>query len=141
MPGVLNLGDILELINDRFDDGALPQQQVFRQRHQAVLHIRTQLGNHANTEGFQQELKEWLGDVAFVAKQFAEQVFDQFRDRLSLTTKCNLKPKNQPVELLPRWARPANTLCCWIRKLWHTAKGVESMNEIPVHRPKQRYRR
>ena len=84
MPGVLNLGDVLELINDRFDDGALSQQQVFRQRHQAVLHVRAQLGYQANTEGIQQELKEWLGDIAFIAKQSAEQVFDQFRDWLAI---------------------------------------------------------
>ena len=84
MSGVLDLRDILELINDRFYDGTLPQQQVFRQRHQAVLHVRAQLGNQANTEGFQQELKERLGDVALVAKQFTEQVFNQFWDRFAI---------------------------------------------------------
>ena len=75
MAGVLDLGDVPEMIDDRFDDGVLPQQQVFRQRHQAVLHVRAQLGHQANTKGFQQELKEWLGDVAFVTEEIVEQVF------------------------------------------------------------------
>ena len=37
MSEVLDLGDILELIDDRFEIEAIPQQQVFRKRHQAVL--------------------------------------------------------------------------------------------------------
>ena len=60
MPGVLNLGDVFELINDRFKDGALSQQKVIREWHQTVLHISAQLGNQANIEGFHQEIKEWM---------------------------------------------------------------------------------
>jgi hypothetical protein len=37
MSEVLDLGDVLELIADRFEVRGLPQQQMFRKRHQAVL--------------------------------------------------------------------------------------------------------
>ena len=34
-----------------------------------------------------------------------------------LKIKCNLKPKNQPVDVLPFLANPLNTLCLFSRKL------------------------
>src|SRR4030067_3523643 len=55
----------------------------------------------------------------------------------SLMTRCNLKPKNQPVKVFPRPASPANTLCEAIRGLNQTAKEVESMNETPAQSPRQ----
>ena len=48
---------------------------------------------------------------------------------------CSLKPKNPPVELLPRAAKPSNTRWRLIRRLSQTAIGVESAIEIPEHCP------
>ena len=48
------------------------------QRHKTVLHIGAQLGDQLNVEGIQQEFEKWLRYIALVAKQFAEQLFDQF---------------------------------------------------------------
>src|SRR5262245_51886865 len=39
--------------------------------------------------------------------------------------RCRLKPKNHPIEVLPRMARPSKTLWVAIRWLSHTARGVE----------------
>lgn len=39
MTGMLDLRDILQLVDDRFDDGSLAQQQFVSQGHQPVLHV------------------------------------------------------------------------------------------------------
>ena len=54
---------------------------------------------------------------------------------LSLIIRCSLNPKNQPIEHLPRLARPSNVLCMCMRCLRHTRKGVLSTKLIPVHSP------
>src|ERR687898_768418 len=58
-----------------------------------------------------------------------------FRATISLSllkTRCSLKPKNQPIEVLPRWARPANTLCRLRRWVSQTGRAVESIEFIPI---------
>ena len=48
---------------------------------------------------------------------------------------CSLKPKNQPMEHLPRWAIPLKTLWMWILWFLHTRSGVLSTKLMPVHLP------
>src|SRR3954463_7279574 len=43
---------------------------------------------------------------------------------LWLMTKCSLRPKNHPMLVLPRAARPSKTLWRWMRRLWQTASLV-----------------
>ena len=50
----------------------------------------------------------------------------------SLTTQCNLKPKNQPIVDLPIFAVFLNTLFLEMRFGLQTCIGVESIKEIPV---------
>jgi hypothetical protein len=52
---------------------------------------------------------------------------------LSLIIRCNLNPKNHPIEHFPRVARPSKVL--WICILWfrQTHNGVESTKLMPVH--------
>lgn len=42
---MLNLGDILELVNDGFNDRLATQQDAIGHRHELVLHIAAQLGD------------------------------------------------------------------------------------------------
>ena len=58
---------------------------------------------------------------------------------LSLIIRCNLNPKNYPIEHFPRSASPSNVL--WIRILWlrQTRKGVESTKLMPVHVPSRTF--
>jgi hypothetical protein len=53
----------------------------------------------------------------------------------SLITKWSLKPKNQPIVVFPRLARPAKTRFRPIRLLPQTGKAVESMKAMPVFSP------
>ena len=81
-----------------------------------------------NAEGLQQELKERLGDVALVAKQFAKQVFNQcwyrfaiidvaWRERHTqqftsiVDDQVQLETEEPAGRALSSLARSANTLC------------------------------
>lgn len=77
MPGMLDLRDIFQLINDRFDDGSLAQQDLIDQQHQAVLHVLAQLGDQLQVEIPPELLHQLLRDVAAIAKQFAMQTLGQ----------------------------------------------------------------
>lgn len=84
MAGVLDLRDVLELVDDSFHDGAFAEQQLIDQRHQPVLHVGLEAGNQLKAKGFQQLLKERLGDVASVSEELAEQPLDQTGHRLAV---------------------------------------------------------
>ena len=43
--GMLDLGDIFELIGDGLDDGAFAQQELVRPVEQAVMHLLAELGD------------------------------------------------------------------------------------------------
>ncbi len=109
MAGILGLRDILELIDNTFDDGSFAQQQVVSQREQAVFHILAQLGDQLHIEGLEQVQKQLLGNVTPIAKEFSKQILRQLGHRLaiatwpgvrarltnsprSLQTRCTLKP-------------------------------------------------
>lgn len=48
--GVLDLLDVLELIVDDFDDGALAQQQLIHYGHQFVVPVLTNFGDQAQAQ-------------------------------------------------------------------------------------------
>lgn len=54
---MFDLRDIFELIDDRFNDGTFPQQQLVCQREQAILHLAFERSNEADTKG----LSEFFG--------------------------------------------------------------------------------
>ena len=76
---MLDLADVLELIDDRFDEGTLSQQHLVQQWHQAVFHVALDAGDQAHAAKIQ-SLEEFLADVTLVAKKFAEQVLRQCLD-------------------------------------------------------------
>lgn len=80
---VFNLGDILELVDDGFNDGALTEQELVAQQHQLVLHIGFELGNQFNPL-LSELVTQRFGEVALVAKQFTEQAFDQLGNWLTV---------------------------------------------------------
>ncbi len=45
VPGMLNLGNVLQLVNDGFNERTLPQQQAVAQGHQTILHVAFEFGN------------------------------------------------------------------------------------------------
>jgi hypothetical protein len=81
--GVLDLGDVLELVIDGFDDSALAQQELVEQRQQAVLHVASDRCDQMKSLHDQLPCK-LLGDVTFVAEKLAGQASDQAWDRPSV---------------------------------------------------------
>ena len=71
MARMLNLTDVFELIGDGLDDGAFAQEELVGPVEQTVVHLFAQLGDELEPVGDQQLLGQRLGQIAFVAKEFA----------------------------------------------------------------------
>ncbi len=74
---MLALRDILELVNDRFGNGAFAQQHFVDPGHQAILHVGLEFGDQRQAERFQQLLNEGLGEVVFSGEDLAKQTLDK----------------------------------------------------------------
>src|SRR4051794_11292667 len=127
----------LEDIEHGLDDEALAQHDLVTQKHQMVAHVAPDAGDQV--QAALPELGEQLAaDVALVGIELAPQVLGDLVEHgavggvagvifsamiwpLWLITKCSLRPKNQPMEVLPRAARPSKTLWRPMRQLWQTA--------------------
>ena len=48
---VLNLRDVLELINDGLDEGALAEQQPVGEVHESIAHVLAQFGDQVESVG------------------------------------------------------------------------------------------
>jgi len=78
MAGMFNLGNILELVRDGFDDGTLTQEQFVQVRQQFVVHVLFEFGNELQIMG-EECIKEPLGQIAFVRKQLAPALVEYSR--------------------------------------------------------------
>ena len=76
MARVFNLGDVFELVIDRFTDAAFAQQQLVKLRHQPFLHALLEFRDELHAVG-EKLLKERLRNIAFVAEELAKEMFDQ----------------------------------------------------------------
>jgi len=81
---MLNLRDVFELIGDGFDDGTFAQKEFIRPVEQAVVHLLTQLGDEMQSMSHHQVLGQWLGEVAFVPKELADESFCQLGNGMSI---------------------------------------------------------
>ena len=76
MTRMLNLRNVLELIDDRFNDGAFASEQLVSEPHQTRLHGALRLGIQRDAVGVEQLLKQRLRHVAPISKDFAKQGFE-----------------------------------------------------------------
>lgn len=74
MARMLNLRNVLQLVDDGFNNGALAQHQTVAQGHQSLFHIAFEFGDDLNACGLQQLFCQFLRDIAFVGKHFAKQL-------------------------------------------------------------------
>ena len=81
--GVLNLGNVLELVDDGLNDGSFAHQELVAQVHQAVGHVLTQPRDEVESL-LKKQLGKRNGDVASVANEFAAQSLDQERNRTAI---------------------------------------------------------
>lgn len=84
MAGMLDLADVLELVVDRLDERPLAQEQLVAQVHEDVAHVLAPLGDEPHSVLEEELFGQWLGDVALVADELAEQPPDEARDRLAV---------------------------------------------------------
>jgi len=91
---VFDLGNVFQLVVDGFDDRPLPQQHFVGQGHEAVLHVLAHRGDEFNAM-FKELLEELLRDIAFVAKEFTEQVTHETRHRLAVIDIAGREMKGQ----------------------------------------------
>lgn len=82
MTRMLNLGNVLELVNDGLDYRALAGQQLVTEAHQVILHVAFGFGKEGNAISTEQLVHQALGDVASVGEDFAEEGLQQLHHRL-----------------------------------------------------------
>ena len=76
MPGVFNLGDVLQLVIDRFYQGAFPQQDFVRYAHQGVLHVILHFGYQLYAVE-KEALEQSLPDISLVRAKFTLYVLQE----------------------------------------------------------------
>ena len=69
MAGMLDLGDVFELIVNRFEQRSLAQYQFVQHGQEFVLHVFAQFGNELYILG-EESRKARLGDVAPIPKTY-----------------------------------------------------------------------
>lgn len=75
MAGMLNLRNVFELVDDGFDNGPFAQEQL--------VEVGQQFGDQVEIV-FGQQVGEPLGDVAFVGKALAPELFKQSRSGVAV---------------------------------------------------------
>ena len=99
MSRMSNLGDVFQLVIDGLDDGPLANQHLVHQGHQTVLHVLTNRRNQLNTL-FKEVVKQWLRDVAFIAKQFAPESLGHMGHRLTVIDIAWCQVKGEQLALV-----------------------------------------
>jgi len=84
MTRMLNLRDILELVNNAFDNRPATKQNAIRKLHQPLLHVLAHFGDQAQIEPVPQSAPQRFGEIAFVAKELAKQLLDQPQNRFAV---------------------------------------------------------
>ena len=83
MPGVFNLRDILELVNDGLNDETFTRQQLVFKNDESILHVFAK--RRDQLQSLSEELfKELLGEIAAVANQLTPQPFGHLWDRFTV---------------------------------------------------------
>jgi hypothetical protein len=72
MTRMLDLGNVFQLVDDGFNNGAFAKHQTVVQGHQALSHLVLEFGDELNPCGFEQLLGQRSFDIAFVREDFAE---------------------------------------------------------------------
>jgi hypothetical protein len=73
MPGVFDLRDIFEVVDNALNDGALAEQQLVQEGHQLVFHVLTEFGHQLHIPGFEQVFQERLRQVGMTHRSLKEE--------------------------------------------------------------------
>src|SRR6266566_3333357 len=93
---MFNLRNILELVNDRLNDGSFAQQQFVRKGHEMILHVLAQPRDQMQPV-FKEHLRQGSGNVAAISKQLATQSFHHLRNRSAIIHMARSQTTSQQV--------------------------------------------
>ena len=69
MAGMLDLGDVLELVNHSFNNRPFAEQYAVDPFHrQVVFGVGLQFGDKLHPQGLAEEIDQWFRNIAFIAK-------------------------------------------------------------------------
>ena len=80
MASMCDWGDVFQLVIDRFDNGTFPQEEFIHQGHQLIFHVFVEFGDQLQML-LEQQIKECLGNIPFIAKELAPDPSCHLRDR------------------------------------------------------------
>src|SRR5258708_6259960 len=96
VPAMFDLGDVLQLIDNRFNNKPPSQKELIPQGQQPILHVGPEAGDQLNAFG-QQGLGGFGSEVAFIAEEFAEQGVGQPGERRSVVGIAGSQLKGQDL--------------------------------------------
>lgn len=70
---MFDLRNVFELGDNGFCNCRLAQQEFVHQRHQSILHVRTDRCDELDIEGTQEFFSQFFGEGALVPKQFSKE--------------------------------------------------------------------
>lgn len=93
MPRMLDLGNVLKLVNNCFNNRTFSGEQLISQAHQLILHVAFRLGEEGDVKVLKQLTCQLFRDVASVCKDFTKALFKQIANRLAVIsiTRCHSK--------------------------------------------------
>src|SRR5512135_2137944 len=96
MTRMLDLRNILELVDNRFDNRSFAQQELVRQMHELVFHVFAQPGDELEAL-FKEQSSQGSRDIAAIPKQLAPQTFDQSWNRLTVINIAGSQTTGQQI--------------------------------------------
>lgn len=72
MARMLNLGNVLQLVDDAFDNRTLSQHQTIIEGHQPLFHVALELCDQPNACGVEQVFGKVFADKGYVSQKLAK---------------------------------------------------------------------
>ena len=97
---MLNLRNVLQLVNHRFNNGSSPQEQLICPVHQAIFHVPFEFSHQVNAPVLLELKGEFLGDIAPVAKHLAKEPLQPLGHRLTVIDIAGCEDRVEQLALL-----------------------------------------
>ena len=93
---MLNLRDILDLVDDRLNDGPFAEQQLIGKEHEGILHILAQSRDKMKSL-FKEQLAQRSGNRTVISKELPAQSSHHLRNRSSIINVARGQTTRQQV--------------------------------------------
>src|SRR6266567_2471412 len=96
MTRMLDLRNILELVDNGFDNRSFAQQELIRQMHELVFHVFAQPSDELESL-FKEQSSQGSRDIAAIPKQLAPQTSDHLGNRLTVINIAGSQTTGQQI--------------------------------------------